>query len=84
MPELQALHAASVDVAATYTLLTAFTLYVGRFFDPIRDLRGTADVSGRELHSTLIAVADEIAAAAELVIGKARSIPAAIVRGADA
>jgi len=51
---------------------------------PLRDLRGTADARGRELRTTQIAVADEIAGAAELVIGKARQIPAAIVRGVDA
>jgi coenzyme F420-0:L-glutamate ligase/coenzyme F420-1:gamma-L-glutamate ligase len=41
------------------------------------------DASGRPLESTQIAVADEIAAAAELVMGKARGVPAAIVRGVD-
>jgi coenzyme F420-0:L-glutamate ligase/coenzyme F420-1:gamma-L-glutamate ligase len=45
------------------------------------DLRGTTDAGGRELASTQIAVADEIAGAAELVMGKDRGIPAAIVRG---
>jgi len=50
---------------------------------PLLDLRGTADARGRELETTQIAVADEIAAAAELVLGKARSVPAAIVRGVD-
>jgi coenzyme F420-0:L-glutamate ligase/coenzyme F420-1:gamma-L-glutamate ligase len=49
---------------------------------PIRDLRGEVDATGRELTSTRIAVADEIAGAAELVMGKAEGIPAAIVRGA--
>jgi coenzyme F420-0:L-glutamate ligase/coenzyme F420-1:gamma-L-glutamate ligase len=52
-------------------------------FRPLRDLRGTMDASGRPLESTQIAVADEIAAAAELVMGKARGVPAAIVRGVD-
>jgi coenzyme F420-0:L-glutamate ligase/coenzyme F420-1:gamma-L-glutamate ligase len=47
------------------------------------DLRGTRDSRGYELRSTMIAVADEIAGAAELVMGKASSIPAAIVRGVD-
>ena len=47
------------------------------------DLRGTLDGRGRELQSTQIAVADEIAGAAELVLGKARGVPAAIVRGLD-
>jgi coenzyme F420-0:L-glutamate ligase/coenzyme F420-1:gamma-L-glutamate ligase len=47
------------------------------------DLRGTRDPSGYELHATAIAVADEIAGAAELVLGKTNGIPAAIVRGLD-
>jgi coenzyme F420-0:L-glutamate ligase / coenzyme F420-1:gamma-L-glutamate ligase len=51
---------------------------------PLRDLRGTTDASGRRLQTTQIAVADEIAGAAELVLGKARQVPAAIVRGVDA
>ncbi len=51
---------------------------------PLRDLRGARDASGRELQSTLIAVADEIAGAAELVMGKARRVPAALVRGVEA
>jgi coenzyme F420-0:L-glutamate ligase / coenzyme F420-1:gamma-L-glutamate ligase len=51
---------------------------------PLRDLRGTMDSRGRELKTTQIAVADELAGAAELVMGKASRIPAAIVRGVDA
>jgi coenzyme F420-0:L-glutamate ligase/coenzyme F420-1:gamma-L-glutamate ligase len=47
------------------------------------DLRGERDSSGYELHATEIAVADELAGAAELVMGKTRGIPAAIVRGVD-
>ncbi|WP_114796326.1 coenzyme F420-0:L-glutamate ligase [Gaiella occulta] len=50
----------------------------------LRDLRGTRDSRGYELRSTLIAVADEIAGAAELVMGKAAGVPAAIVRGVRA
>jgi len=50
----------------------------------LRDLRGTTDSRGYELRSTMIAVADEIAGAAELVMGKANGVPAAIVRGVDA
>jgi coenzyme F420-0:L-glutamate ligase/coenzyme F420-1:gamma-L-glutamate ligase len=50
----------------------------------LRDLRGTRDGSGYELQSTMIAVADEIAGAAELVMGKSAGVPAAIVRGVDA
>jgi len=48
---------------------------------PLLDLRGTPDASGYELRSTQIAVADEIAGAAQLVMGKLDGIPAAIVRG---
>jgi coenzyme F420-0:L-glutamate ligase/coenzyme F420-1:gamma-L-glutamate ligase len=47
------------------------------------DLRGTEDALGRELQVTEVAVADELAAAAELVMGKARHVPVAIVRGVD-
>src|SRR5207248_3264729 len=49
----------------------------------IRDLRGERDRVGYELHATMIAVADEIASAAELVMGKLDGIPAAIVRGLE-
>jgi coenzyme F420-0:L-glutamate ligase/coenzyme F420-1:gamma-L-glutamate ligase len=48
---------------------------------PLLDLRGTRDARGYELASTVIAVADELAGAAELVMGKADGIPAALVRG---
>jgi coenzyme F420-0:L-glutamate ligase/coenzyme F420-1:gamma-L-glutamate ligase len=51
---------------------------------PLRDLRGARDASGHELRTTQIAVADEIAGAAELVLGKSRAVPAARVRGVDA
>ncbi|MDQ1374395.1 MAG: coenzyme F420-0:L-glutamate ligase / coenzyme F420:gamma-L-glutamate ligase [Actinomycetota bacterium] len=47
------------------------------------DLRGTTDALGRELQVTEVAVADEIAAAADLVMGKAAGIPVAVVRGVD-
>ena len=50
----------------------------------VRDLRGTRDGRGYELRSTMIAVADEIAGAAELVMGKDNGVPAAIVRGVEA
>jgi coenzyme F420-0:L-glutamate ligase/coenzyme F420-1:gamma-L-glutamate ligase len=49
----------------------------------ILDLRGTTDSFGRELQATEICVADELASAAELVMGKAARIPVAIVRGVD-
>ena len=51
---------------------------------PLLDLRGTADQRGYRLRSTLVAVADELAGAAELVMGKARGVPGALVRGFDA
>ena len=47
----------------------------------IDDLRGTFDSHGNELNVTEVAVVDEIAAAADLVMGKATGIPAAVVRG---
>lgn len=48
---------------------------------PILDLRGTTDMNGRILDITEVAVADEVAAAAELVMGKSAGIAAALVRG---
>ena len=47
------------------------------------DLRGTFDAQGRELQVTEVCIADELAGAAELVMGKATGIAAAIVRGVD-
>jgi coenzyme F420-0:L-glutamate ligase/coenzyme F420-1:gamma-L-glutamate ligase len=47
------------------------------------DLRGTVDAQGRELQVTEVCVADELAGAAELVMGKASGVPVAIVRGVD-
>jgi coenzyme F420-0:L-glutamate ligase/coenzyme F420-1:gamma-L-glutamate ligase len=47
------------------------------------DLRGTPDALGRVLDVTEVCVADEIASAAELVMGKASAIPVAVVRGVD-
>jgi len=48
------------------------------------DLRGATDALGRELMVTEVAIADEIASAAELVMGKSANVPVAIVRGLDA
>ncbi|MCW2616370.1 MAG: F420-0--gamma-glutamyl ligase, partial [Frankiales bacterium] len=48
---------------------------------PVRDARGTADSFGAVLEVTEIAVADELASAAELVKGKADGVPVALVRG---
>jgi coenzyme F420-0:L-glutamate ligase / coenzyme F420-1:gamma-L-glutamate ligase len=49
----------------------------------LRDLRGKRDPNAYELRSTVIALADEIAGAAELVLGKLDRVPVAIVRGLD-
>lgn len=49
----------------------------------IIDLRGTTDAHGNVLNVTEIAVVDEIAAAADLVMGKAAQVPVAVVRGLD-
>jgi len=50
----------------------------------ILDLRGTPDARGREMQVTEVAVVDELACAAELVMGKVDGVPAAVVRGVDA
>ena len=50
---------------------------------PLEDLRGIADHDGRVMRSTVRAVADEIASAAELAFGKTTARPAAVVRGAN-
>jgi coenzyme F420-0:L-glutamate ligase/coenzyme F420-1:gamma-L-glutamate ligase len=51
---------------------------------PLLDLKGERDRVGYELHATVIAVADELAGAAELVLGKTSGIPAALIRGVEA
>lgn len=50
--------------------------------DPFVDYRGTTDAQGRELSATRICIADELAGAAEMVMGKNEGICAAVVRGA--
>jgi coenzyme F420-0:L-glutamate ligase / coenzyme F420-1:gamma-L-glutamate ligase len=50
---------------------------------PMLDLKGVRDRVGYELHATVIAVADELAGAAELVFGKTKGVPAAVIRGVD-
>jgi coenzyme F420-0:L-glutamate ligase/coenzyme F420-1:gamma-L-glutamate ligase len=47
------------------------------------DLRGTSDAMGRQLQVTEVCVADELAAAAELVMGKSAGVPVALLRGVD-
>lgn len=49
---------------------------------PILDLRGTPDALGREMQVTEVCIVDELAGAADLVMGKATGIPVGIVRGA--
>ena len=49
----------------------------------LRDLRGRRDPAGYELHATQIAIADELASTAELVLGKTSGAPAAVIRGLD-
>ncbi len=51
-------------------------------FAPLADFRGLTDTTGRELHATVVAVADEICAAAELASGKTSRRPVVLVRGA--
>jgi coenzyme F420-0:L-glutamate ligase/coenzyme F420-1:gamma-L-glutamate ligase len=53
-------------------------------FPALLDLRGTKDGQGRVLETTVLALADEVASAAGLVMGKADGIPAAVVRGVRA
>ena len=50
-------------------------------FRVLDDLRGTTDAGGRRLDATIVAVADEIAGAADLVKGKAAGLPVAVIRG---
>jgi len=47
----------------------------------LRDLRGTRDRHSKPLQATILAVADELAAAAGLVMGKSEGIPAVVIRG---
>ena len=51
--------------------------------EPLEDLRGSPDHDGRVMRSTVRAVADELASAAELAFGKVDGRPVALVRGAD-
>ncbi len=49
--------------------------------EPLADYRGQYDPYGYELHASVIAVVDELASAAELVMGKIDRVPVAIIRG---
>lgn len=52
-------------------------------FSPLADLRGRPDTSGRTMEATVVAVADEIASAAELAAGKTSRRPVVLVRGVE-
>ena len=88
--DLQRLSGCSLGVIVTDTFGRSWRLGITNVaigaagIEVLRDLRGVYDPTGYELHSTVIAIADEIAAAAELVMGKTARIPAAVVRGIDA
>ena len=49
--------------------------------DPLQDYRGEEDAYGQLMRTTVIAIADELAATAELVTGKVRSVPVALIKG---
>lgn len=49
----------------------------------VLDLRGTEDALGRVMQVTEVAIADELASAGELVMGKSNGVPVAVIRGAD-
>jgi coenzyme F420-0:L-glutamate ligase/coenzyme F420-1:gamma-L-glutamate ligase len=51
--------------------------------EPLVDLRDTPDADGRVMHSTIVAIADEIASAAELAAGKSSRQPVVLVRGVE-
>ena len=85
--ELKRLSGAEVAVLVTDTFgrpwrdgLTEVCIGIAGM-EPMLDLRGTNDLGGRELHHTVLAVADEIAAAAGLLMPKAGAVPAVLVRG---
>jgi len=85
--ELKRLTGAEVAVLVTDTFgrpwrdgLTEICLGIAGM-NPMLDLRGTTDLAGRELHHTVVAIADEIASAAGLLMGKAEAVPAVLVRG---
>jgi coenzyme F420-0:L-glutamate ligase/coenzyme F420-1:gamma-L-glutamate ligase len=50
-------------------------------FDPIIDYRGTRDTFGKMMRASIVASADELAGAAEIVMGKTRRVPAVLIRG---
>ncbi len=52
-------------------------------FDPLRDLRGSTDDFEREMATSIVSLADEVASTAQLVMGESGRVPVAIVRGVD-
>src|ERR1700689_5467270 len=85
--EIRRLTGAAVAVVITDTFgrpwrdgLTEICLGIAGM-NPEVDFRGTTDLGGRELNHTVIAIADEIASAAGLLMEKAGAIPAVVVRG---
>ena len=52
-------------------------------FDPLKDLRGTKDDFNRAMTTSVVSLADEVASMAQLVMGEAGRVPAAIVRGVE-
>jgi len=85
--EVQARRKTTIAVIITDTFgrpwrdgLVEFALGVAGI-DPLLDLRGQSDLQGRELHHTVVAVADELAAAAGLLMEKDAAIPAVLIRG---
>ncbi|HXR24744.1 MAG TPA: coenzyme F420-0:L-glutamate ligase [Candidatus Binataceae bacterium] len=85
--ELKRLTGAEIAVIVTDTFgrpwrdgLTEVCLGIAGM-DAMLDLRGTTDLGGRELHHTVIAIADELACAAGLLMPKAGATPAVLIRG---
>jgi coenzyme F420-0:L-glutamate ligase/coenzyme F420-1:gamma-L-glutamate ligase len=85
--ELKRLTGAEITVIVTDTFgrpwrdgLTEVCLGISGM-DAMLDLRGTTDLGGRELHHTVIAIADELACAAGLLMPKAGATPAVLIRG---
>jgi coenzyme F420-0:L-glutamate ligase/coenzyme F420-1:gamma-L-glutamate ligase len=85
--ELKRLTGAAIAVIITDTFgrpwrdgLTEVCLGIAGM-DAMLDLRGTTDLGGRELHHTVIAIADELACAAGLLMPKAGATPAVLIRG---
>jgi coenzyme F420-0:L-glutamate ligase/coenzyme F420-1:gamma-L-glutamate ligase len=52
-------------------------------FDPLRDLRGSNDDFDREMTTSTVSLADEVASTAQLVMGESGRVPVALVRGVD-